>query len=233
MNMNTATNYQGDGPSAILTEDMKLYGRVSPGYPTMIIQKRHSGLHVNLFPGEYYAAGEPVTIRTLLGSCVAACLYDPLKKVIGMNHFLLSNRRYARNMPVVLSEAGRYGVHAMELLINDMLKLGAKRANLRAKVFGGGSIYLASESRDNFFCVGEVNVRFIREFLKNDGIPLVAEDLGGESARVIHFLFEDYSVHMKKIAKSTAPGLVLDERQLWLKDIEDHERARPQAEVWR
>lgn len=198
----------------------------------MLIEKRESGLHINILPGEYYAARERVTMRTLLGSCVAACLYDPVNKVIGMNHFLLSNRRYARNIPVVLSEAGRYGIHAMELLINDMLKLGAKRANLHAKVFGGGSLYLISEVRDNFYCVGEVNVRFIREFLKNDGIPLVAEDLGGEKARVIHFLFDDYSVHVKKIGKTTAPKLALTERQFWLKGIEDHERAKPQTEVW-
>lgn len=189
-------------------------------------------MHINILPGEYYAAREPVTIRTLLGSCVAACLYDPVNKVVGMNHFLLSNRRYARNIPVVLSEAGRYGIHAMELLINDMLKLGAKRTNLRAKVFGGGSICLVSETRDNFYCVGDVNIRFIREFLKNDGIPLVAEDLGGEKARIIHFFFGDYSVHVKKIGRTTAPKLALTERQFWLRGIEEHERAKPQTEVW-
>jgi chemotaxis protein CheD len=199
----------------------------------MMIQKRETGLHINILPGEYYAANEPVMIRTLLGSCVAACLYDPINKVIGMNHFLLSNRRYARNIPVVLSEAGRYGIHAMELLINDMLKLGAKRANLNAKVFGGGALYLKPDVKDNFFCVGDVNVRFVREFLKNENIPLVAEDLGGENARVIHFSYEDFSVHVKRIAKTTAPDLIQTERQFWLKAIEEHERAKPQAEVWK
>jgi chemotaxis protein CheD len=198
----------------------------------MDIKKRGAGVQINLMPGEYRAANQPITLRTLLGSCVAACLYDPVNRVIGMNHFLLSNRRYARNMPVVLSEAGRYGIHAMELLINDMLDLGAKRANLRAKVFGGGSIYLTTAPKDNFFCVGEVNIRFIREFLKNDGIPIVAEDLGGDRARVIHFSYDDYSVHVKKIEKTTMPDLALNERKVWLKDIEAHEHARPQAEVW-
>ncbi len=171
-------------------------------------------------------------IRTLLGSCVAACLYDPVKGVVGMNHFMLSNRRYARNIPTVLSEAGRYGIHAMELLINEMLKMGAKRQNLRAKAFGGGSINLGTEIKDNFFCVGEVNIRFIREFLKNDGIPLVAEDLGGEKARIIHFLYDDFSVHVKKIGKATASNLVQNERQFWLKTIENQERAKAQTEVW-
>ena len=196
------------------------------------IGKKGTSLRVNILPGEYYATNQPVTIRTLLGSCVAACLYDPFNKVIGMNHFLLSNRRYARNIPTVLSEAGRYGIHAMELLINDMLKLGAKRENLRAKAFGGGSIYLNSETKDNFYCVGEVNTRFIREFLKNDGIPLIAEDLGGEKARVIQFVSDDYSVHVKKIVKTTTSGLVQTERQFWLKTIESQEKAKGPADVW-
>jgi chemotaxis protein CheD len=198
----------------------------------MKIEKRGSRLHVNILPGEFYAANEPVMIRTLLGSCVAACLYDPIKGVIGMNHFMLSNRRYARNIPTVLSEAGRYGIHAMELLINEMLKLGAKRSNLHAKAFGGGSIYLSAELKDNFFCVGDINNRFIREFLKNDGIPLVAEDLGGENARIIHFLYDDFSVHVKKISKTTDPNLVQNERQFWLKTIESQEKAPSETEVW-
>jgi chemotaxis protein CheD len=198
----------------------------------MKIEKKGSRLHVNLLPGEFYAANEPVMIRTLLGSCVSACLYDPVKGVIGMNHFMLSSRRYARNIPTVLSEAGRYGIHAMELLINEMLKLGAKRTNLRAKAFGGGSIYLNTEVKDNFFCVGDINNRFIREFLKNDGIPLVAQDLGGENARIIHFLYDDFSVHVKKISKTTDPNLVQNERQFWLKTIESQEKAPAETEVW-
>ncbi len=199
----------------------------------MQIQERGPRLHVNILPGEYYATNQPATIRTLLGSCVAVCLYDPVTRIIGMNHFMLSNRRYARDIPVVMSEVGRYGIHAMELLINEMLKLGAKRANLHAKAFGGGSICLSSEIRDNFFCVGDVNNKFIREFLKNDGIPLVAQDLGGEKARVIHFLYDDFSVHVKKINRTTAPNLVQNERQFWLRTIESQERSKGQQEVWR
>jgi chemotaxis protein CheD len=198
----------------------------------MQIEERGSRLHINILPGEYFASNRPVTIRTLLGSCVAACLYDPANRVIGMNHFLLSNRRYARDLPTCMSEAGRYGIHAMELLINDMLRHGAKWENLRAKAFGGGSMYLSAGARDNFFCVGEVNTRFIREFLKNEGIPLVAEDLGGENARVIQFLFEDYSVHVKKTGTTASSTLLQKEHQYWLRSIEAQEKAKAQAEVW-
>ena len=129
---------------------------------------------VSLNPGEFHASTEPVTISTLLGSCIAACLYDPVNRVIGMNHFLLSNRRYSRELPNTLSEAGRYGIYAMELLINDMMHRGAKRKNLRAKAFGGATIFSQSREVGNFYCVSEVNVRFIREFLENERIPLVA-----------------------------------------------------------
>jgi chemotaxis protein CheD len=198
----------------------------------MEIDEKNGMLQVNLMPGEYYATTQPATIRTLLGSCVSACLYDPAANVIGMNHFLLSNRRYARSLPTVMSEAGRYGIHAMELLINEMLRKGARRNNLQAKAFGGGSIYLQSEERDNFFCIGDVNSRFIQEFLEKDGIPLVAHDLGGESARIIHFTNADFSVRVKKIAKTPATALAAQERQFWIRSIEAQEKASSRVEVW-
>jgi chemotaxis protein CheD len=198
----------------------------------MQIQEREEKLRVNLMPGEYYATNRPVMIRTLLGSCVAACLYDPVNRIIGMNHFLLSNRRYARALPVCLSEAGKYGINAMELLINDMLKLGAAKKNLRAKAFGGGSIYLNTGEKDNFFCVGSVNTSFIREFLANEGIPLIAEDLGGAKARIIHFLSGDYSVHVRRVGKTIPTDLTVNERRFWLKSIETQESTVGQAEIW-
>jgi len=198
----------------------------------MQVTERESGQHVTIMPGEFYVSRADVTICTLLGSCVAACLYDPVNRVIGMNHFMLSSRRYARELPAYLSDAGRYGIHAMELLINEMLKRGAQRKYLRAKAFGGGAIYLSQDKKDNFFCVGDVNSKFIREFLKNDGIQLAAEDLGGEKARVIHFHFKDYSVLVKKIGKATATDIIRTERQFWLKTIETQEKTITQAEVW-
>lgn len=189
--------------------------------------------HVSLLPGELYAAKGYVTIGTLLGSCVAACLYEPYAQVIGMNHFLLSNRRYSKELPICRSEAGRYGIHAMELLINEMLKQGARRDRIQAKAFGGASVYLTpSSAKDNFFCVGDINARFIREFLKTEGIPLIAEDLGGEQARVIRFHSDDYSVHVRKVVKTAQPELVRVERQLWMREIEMHEKTNTDADVW-
>ena len=99
-------------------------------------------------PGESYVTKKDEIISTLLGSCVAVCLYDPVNRVIGMNHFLLAQQHSAHNAALLGSEGGRYGIHAMELLINQMLKQGAQRIHLKAKAFGGGDVLkLGNESR--------------------------------------------------------------------------------------
>jgi len=188
------------------------------------------GKRVILKPGEYFVSKQQVVISTLLGSCVAACLWDEPNKVIGMNHFLLANRRYARNQPLCGTEAGRYGVQAMELLINGMMKLGARRENLRAKVFGGASVMKMSGG-DNFSCVGEVNTRFIVEFLVTDGIPLVSADLGGNVGRVIYFSSEDFSVHMRKMGRTKQKRIAQKEKGFWEHAAEEG-RGVPEPEVW-
>ena len=188
------------------------------------------GRRVLLKPGEYFVSKQQVVISTLLGSCVAACLWDEPNKVVGMNHFLLANRRYARYEPLYRTEAGRYGVQAMELLINGMTKLGARRENLRAKVFGGASVMKAGDG-DNFSCVGEVNTRFIVEFLVTDGIPLVSADLGGNVGRVIYFSSQDFSVHMRKMGRTRQKMIAQTEKGFWNKATEK-ESAAPAPEIW-
>lgn len=177
---------------------------------------------ITIRPGEHKATTEATVLSTLLGSCVAACLYDPVSHVSGMNHFLLANRRYARDMPLSITEAGRYGINAMELLINDMMKLGAMRSRLRAKVFGGGSI-LDTKRETGFLCVGEVNQRFIREFIKTEGLTLVSEDLGGELGRVIHFHTDTFQVFRRFIAKTQTKNIEKQELGYWRKSIETPE----------
>jgi chemotaxis protein CheD len=177
-----------------------------------------------LHPGDYAIAPAPTVLSTLLGSCVAVCLYDPLRRVIGMNHFLLANRRYSRDTPVLASEAGRYGIHAMELLINGMLAHGCHRDRLRAKAFGGGNVLgHACGAQDNFQCVGAVNVRFVRAFLEQDRIPLVAADLGGNFGRQIHCDGQDFSVYVRKIPSSQSAHLVEEERHYWHHEVAEHE----------
>lgn len=187
---------------------------------------------VHLRPGEHHVAAGPVLLRTLLGSCVAACLYDPVRRVVGMNHFLLGNRRYARDLRVTLSEAGRYGIHAMELVINGMLALGARRENLRAKAFGGAAVLEGAARADNFFCVGEVNCRFVLEFLENEGIPLVASDLGGDAGRVIYFSSEDYAVHVRRLGGRARRQLARRDHRFWQEKIRAQERLAAEPELW-
>ncbi len=114
-------------------------------------------------------------ISTVLGSCVATCMWDPVKKIGGVNHFLLAE---GETEGVVHS---RYGVHSMELLINGLLKLGAERNRLEAKLFGGARMYGA------FGSIGDDNARFARQFLSAEKIPCLAESLGGTHARKLRF----------------------------------------------
>ncbi len=197
--------------------------------------KTHHGnayTRVTISPGEFYVSNENVLISTLLGSCVSACLYDPHNKIVGMNHFLLSSARYSKDMPVCISDAGRYGIHAMELLINEMWRQGAERGRLKAKAFGGGSVVKTIDSRrSNYLAVGEVNIRFIKEFLHNENIPLIASDLGGTAGRVIHFYSGDFSVHVRKMAK-TGGRLVKREEQYWERSIRKQEESDTQVDLW-
>lgn len=167
----------------------------------------------DIHPGERFVSDKPTLMVTLLGSCVAACLYDEVSGVAGINHFLLAAPRYARSIPMTHTDAGRYGIMAMELLINDMVHHGADRRRLKAKVFGGASVI--GGSRDNFLCVSEVNQRFIREYLATERIPVVAEDLGGERGRVVYFHTDTFKV-MRRFIQGVELGTVeANEHDFW------------------
>ncbi len=187
-------------------------------YPTPAHLER-----INIQPGERRASAKPVLLSTLLGSCVAVCLYDEKTGIAGLNHFLLAAPRYAKDMPMTHTEAGRYGINAMELLINDMVGLGASRQRLKAKAFGGATVI--GGARDNFFCVHEVNQRFIREYLGTEGIPLVAEDLGGDRGRLVYFHTDTFQVFRRYIQRSQLGRIEEDERLFWKAKVE-----KPEAE---
>ncbi len=181
-----------------------------------------------LMPGEFFVSSQPMVISTLLGSCVSACLYDPVQKIIGMNHFLISGGGRAPVTPICLSEAGRYGIHAMELLINEMMKQGAWRNNLRAKVFGGSSL---AEQR-SVYRIGENNCRFVTEFLDVEKIPITARDLGGAHGRVVYFFHGDYSVYVRKIRADRNAHLAKRDRQFWIDALKKREAEQSSIELW-
>lgn len=128
-----------------------------------------------LLPAEFYATDQDMALVTVLGSCVAACLRDPVLKLGGMNHFMLPDGDATQGEPA------RYGSHAMELLINEMLKKGARRDRIEAKVFGGGNVLKGFTTLP----VGTRNAQFIRDYLAAERIPIRAEDLGGIHPRKV------------------------------------------------
>lgn len=175
-------------------------------------------------PGEQAVTKEPALISTLLGSCIAVCLYDPVHGIAGMNHFLLANRRYAKDIPMPISEAGRYGINAMELLINAMLKLGAERKFFKAKVFGGAAV-IQIDTQDNFLCVGDVNGRFIKEFLDTERIATESMDIGGTQGRVIKFRTDTFAVYRRFIKSTAEVVLEKNEHSYWQNKVEENKKA--------
>ncbi len=148
---------------------------------------------VKILPGEFYVTTENTTIVTVLGSCVAVCLRDPKEGIGGMNHFLLPTDHATSISP--LSESARYGVYAMELLVNQMLKLGADKRRLEAKVFGGGNVLKGFTG----VSVGERNAEFILDHLNVENIPILAQDLLDIYPRKIYFSPRTGEVKVKKI----------------------------------
>jgi chemotaxis protein CheD len=136
---------------------------------------RERRLHI--IQGEYFATGDPtIMLTTTLGSCVAACIRDPVARVGGMNHFLLPDGEGR-----IDAEATRYGAYAMELLINGLLQIGAMRHRLEAKLFGGAHLF------DRLTNVGEMNAAFAEDFLSREGILLNGGSVRGPHARKLQY----------------------------------------------
>ena len=148
-----------------------------------------------ILPGEYYYTGKDMLIVTVLGSCVSACIRDRVKGLGGMNHFMLPDGGDPGN-PV--SASMRYGSFAMEVLINDLLKAGARRENLEAKVFGGGAVLRGFSAMN----VGERNAAFVINFLKTERIPVLAEDLNDIYPRKVYFFPRTGKVLVKKLMQT-------------------------------
>lgn len=153
-----------------------------------------TGVNTNVLQGEFRVSDAPDTIlTTVLGSCIAACLCDPVRGVGGMNHFLLAGDE--RSDPASV----RYGINLMELLINELLKNGARRDRLEAKVFGGGRMLQAGQN------IGESNARFALWFLNNEGIRCVSQSVGGTKARKLRFRPSNGQVQQQLVEAAAAP----------------------------
>ena len=154
---------------------------------------------VKVLPGEYFVFDEDILITTTLGSCIAACLWDRERRIGGMNHFML---------PEGSGDSGRYGSYAMELLINELMKRGATRMTLEAKVFGGGAVIGGMSSIN----VGERNTQFVIQYLQTERIPIVSRDVLEIYPRKVCFLPASGKAMVKRLAPTHTDAFVAQDR---------------------
>ncbi len=162
-----------------------------------------------ILPGECYVSGCGELISTVLGSCVAACVRDKRRGIGGMNHFMLpiqsGDKGITRNHSV--NPALCYGNWAMEFLINSILKEGGKKEDFEVKLFGGGRVLSGMTNID----IGGRNIEFVRQFLQDEGLRVVSQDLGGDYPRKVLYFPDTGAVKMKKLR--TVANTTLQKRE--------------------
>lgn len=180
------------------------YDFVSSLAPSTYFDRQFDTEAVKILPGEYYVTQRDLLIVTVLGSCVSVCLRDRITGIGGMNHFMLPGNAAEDGFSPASSSA-RYGVYAMELLINHLLKLGARRNQFEAKVFGGGCVLRGITANH----VGQRNAEFVLDYLHTEGIPVMASDLLDIYPRKVYFFPASGRVLVKKL-KSLHNTTLLD-----------------------
>jgi chemotaxis protein CheD len=157
---------------------------------------------VKILPGEFFVHDEDILIMTTLGSCIAACIWDRQQRIGGMNHFMLPDGSGSG------ADAGRYGSFAMELLINELIKRGATRSTMEAKVFGGGAVISGMSSIN----VGERNTKFVLDYLATERITVVSKDVMDVYPRKVCFLPHSGKAMVKRLASANTDVLLAQER---------------------
>ena len=169
----------------------------------VIYRDRHFDIDAaKIGPGEYYITQRDMVIVTVLGSCVSACMRDPVAKVGGMNHFMLPGR----DVGGPLSASARYGAYAMEVLINQLFALGAKRERLEVKIFGAARVLPGMSD------IGERNAKFALDYLRRESIRVLAEDLGHDEPCKIYFFAQTGRVLLKRLKSLRNDTIVRRER---------------------
>jgi len=183
-----------------------------------------------ILPGEYYVSKHDEMITTVLGSCISACVRDPVVGVGGMNHFMLpfDRRANSRDGKQDLGAASRYGDFAMEMLINAILKEGGKRKNLEVKLFGGGKVISHIHSTD----VGIQNIDFAHEYLGYEGLIVVAEDTGDVYPRKVNYFSGSGKVKMKKL-KSMHNSTISDREDNYYSNLLAKPEASNELEIFK
>jgi chemotaxis protein CheD len=160
---------------------------------------------VKVLPGEWFVHDDDIIVTTTLGSCIAACLWDRERRIGGMNHFLLPDVGGGSDAG---RDPGRYGSYAMDLLIGELVKRGATRATLEAKVFGGGAVISGMSSLN----VGERNTAFVLDYLRTERITVVSKDVMDIYPRKVCFLPASGKAMVKRLASANTEALAEQER---------------------
>jgi chemotaxis protein CheD len=196
-----ASQLPGLRPALSRIDELKAQPR-KPGEASFFFYEAHFKADaVKVLPGEYFVHHEDILIMTTLGSCIAACLWDRERRIGGMNHFMLPEGAAG-------ADSGRYGSYAMELLINELMKKGASRLTLEAKVFGGGAVI----SGMNSINVGERNTEFVLDYLKTERIPVVSKDVMDVYPRKVCFFPASGKAMVKRLAPANTDALVAQDR---------------------
>lgn len=168
---------------------------------------KHHVVAARLHPGDYYITEHEEMLHTVLGSCVSACLFDGVRGIGGMNHFLLPiDSVEEKTAQSYMFNATEYGQEAMRALIDDLLANGASAENLKVKLFGGGHI-IDIDSID----VGRKNIEFAQSFVSEMNLPVVASDLGGCYPRKVLFFPKTGRVRVKPLRKSLELSVAKEE----------------------
>lgn len=181
------------------------------------LDRDHGIIAAKILPGEYYVTAENELITTVLGSCISACVRDKESGVGGMNHFMLpetTELKMQQGSNAMVGNATRYGNFAMEHLINTILTNGGKRKNLEVKVFGGGKIIPTLSD------VGKSNISFILDYIDQEGLQLLSQDLGDIYPRKVIYFPKTGKVGMKKIQDLHNDTIAQRERQ-YSRNIKD------------
>jgi chemotaxis protein CheD len=174
---------------------------------------------ITIHPGEYFATKDDTIISTVLGSCVAVGIFDEGARMGGLNHFMLPGE--GAKIDLIRSPNAKYGMYAMELLINDLMKLGARKSALKSKVFGGGSVLRFAGGDGSR--IAENNIEFAFEYLRKEGIPILSSDVGGIEPRKIFFFARTGKVLLKRIA-GTLVELVKKDEERYLVGLQGRTR---------
>jgi len=158
---------------------------------------------VKLLPTQHLVVNDETLLVTVLGSCVAACIHDPVLRIGGMNHFMLPDSGPDHDA----DSNTRYGAHAMEVLINELLYQGASRKRLQAKVFGGGNVLQGFTHT----LIGNRNAEFVLRYLDAERIPVTAQDLGGIHPRKVYFFPQTSKVMVQRISHAHDAELIATE----------------------